>query len=144
MYKENWKLKQKNCKICGNLFYKTGTAQVYCGKVKTKNGCAFLQRKKRDKKYVKNDRGKIKNQVLGHYSPNLECICCKTKGLSFLTLDHINDDGAQFRGKKQTFTGTAFYHWVKRNNFPKNLQVLCYNCNNAKHWNNNICPHKLI
>ena len=69
--------------------------------------------------------------------------CCGAQGLDFLTLDHINDDGAQFRGKKQNFTGERFYLWVKRNNYPKDLQVLCYNCNNAKHWNNNICPHKL-
>jgi hypothetical protein len=97
------------------------------------------------RKLILKKRLDLKLKVFSYYSGGEpKCNCCGITGIYFLCIDHINDDGNKIRGKKQTFTGEIFYRWIVKNNFPNDLQVLCYNCNNAKHWNNNICPHKII
>lgn len=72
------------------------------------------------------------------------CICCKETDLGFLTIDHINSDGASHRRKlygKNT-CGKRFYKWIVDNDYPKNLQVLCFNCNCGRQLNKGVCPHK--
>lgn len=66
--------------------------------------------------------------------------------VEFLTIDHIDNDGAQYRKKSRDAKhtpggGRNFYREVIKMGFPSNLQVLCLNCNAAKHWYG-ICPHK--
>lgn len=70
-----------------------------------------------------------------------QCACCGESNLHFLTIDHPNNDGAQHR--KLTGNGYKFYLWLKRNNFPREFQLLCFNCNMARHHNGGICPHKI-
>lgn len=68
-----------------------------------------------------------------------KCVCCGETELNFLTLDHINNDGALQR--KERSAGSATYKWVMKER-PADLQVLCYNCNCAKgHYG--ICPHEI-
>ncbi len=49
-----------------------------------------------------------------------------------LSIDHINDDGADERerifGTRRFGGGHSFYLWLKRNNYPMGYQVLCFNC----------------
>jgi hypothetical protein len=69
------------------------------------------------------------------------CVCCNEDCVEMLTIDHINEDGAEHRKEM----GKAnLYRWLVINGFPDTppLQVLCYNCNYAKAKNNGICPHK--
>lgn len=83
-------------------------------------------------------RNKIKDRkkiVFDHYG-NI-CKCCGLNDIRFLTVDHINNDGG---GK---YRDSNFYSWIIKNNFPDNLQLLCWNCNCAKSKNNGICPHKM-
>lgn len=87
---------------------------------------------------------KRKLELLKHYSDSLIPMCaCKGCGLTsieFLTLDHINGDGAIHRKITSTGQGgSKFYKWVKDNNFPSGLQILCMNCNMAK-GNKKECP----
>jgi len=58
--------------------------------------------------------------------------------IKFLTLDHINGDGSQHR---KTIPASYFYRWVIKNDYPKTLQILCWNCNWAKGFYK-ICPHQ--
>lgn len=71
------------------------------------------------------------------------CKCCEETEPMFLTIDHINEDGAAHRqslGGKH-MAGKHFYNWLKKNNYPPGFQVLCFNCNFAKgHFG--ICPHE--
>lgn len=69
------------------------------------------------------------------------CQCCGESQTEFLVLDHINNDGNVQR--KTVGEGSKFYLWLERNNYPTDigLQVLCCNCNWAKHAYG-ICPHK--
>ena len=87
-------------------------------------------------------RGKNKEKVFKNYSVDgkIECFC-KENEIAFLTIDHINGCGKELR-KKQGL-GAALYGWLIKNNFPKGFQILCYNCNNAKH-KLGLCPHQKL
>ena len=88
---------------------------------------------------------KVKLEVYNAYG-GPKCTCCGEAHIEFLSLDHIHDDGAAHRRKifGQSRSGSSFrmYKWLKKNNYPKNLiQILCMNCNMAKHIYGE-CPHK--
>lgn len=84
-------------------------------------------------------------QVYGGYKcqcPGGCSVIAKTQvDKSFFTLDHINNDGAAQR--KQGLKNTVFYKWLKDNNFPLIIQVLCWNCNLSKQINHGKCAHEL-
>lgn len=82
--------------------------------------------------------------VLEHYSNNtMKCNCCGESIERFLTIDHINNDGAKHR-KEYPEARKDLYKWLINNNFPSGFQVLCFNCNCGKSQNGGICPHKNI
>ena len=92
---------------------------------------------------------KRKKVIVDHYTNNTNiCACCGLRfdNLHFLTVDHINNDGKKYREtmKKvgKSIGGIGFYSWIVKNNFPKDLQILCWNCNMAKSHNGGICPHQ--
>ncbi len=95
-------------------------------------------------------RMKLKMAAFVAYSINgiPECACCKNKILIHLTIDHINENGAEHRreinkGRKSSNHGYSggcrTYIWLKQNGYPSGFQVLCFNCNFAKH-NLGSCP----
>ena len=87
-----------------------------------------------------------KQRVMDHYGG--KCLCCGETGLLFLTIDHVDENGAEhrkeispnFKGKGRS--GDLFYRWLEENNYPDGFQTLCFNCNIGKHWNNGVCPHQ--
>jgi hypothetical protein len=87
-----------------------------------------------------------KFSVLAIYSEGQpRCACCGETEISFLTMDHINNNGAEHRKKifkSKTRGGYSFYVWIIKNNFPEDLQVLCMNCQFGKKFNEGICPHE--
>ena len=104
----------------------------------------YYELRKTRKEQQRLQREHFKLQVFQHYTENgnIECSCCGEKILGFLTLDHSNNDGGG--GKRKTGTGSAFYYWLRRNNYPQNLvlKILFYNCNfGLRH---DVFPHKNI
>ena len=98
--------------------------------------------KERIAKRIKENRGKVKLETIGIYSANRnECNCCKEKEIGFLTIDHIQNNGAEERKRLKINGGFEFYQYLKRKNYPKGYQVLCYNCNHAKYLYGK-CSHK--
>jgi hypothetical protein len=96
----------------------------------------------------------MKTKIVNHYtSGKMACQCCGVSGLKFLTIDHIDGSGKYWRtiignqvlGKdgriRPAIRPADFYRWIIKNNYPTNLQILCYNCNCAK-GKYGICPHK--
>lgn len=83
-------------------------------------------------------------EVMRAYCPQgiLKCACppCKEDNPLFLSIDHIHGGGLKHR-KETGNHGTGLYHWLKRNNFPKGFQILCFNCNQGKNRNKGVCPH---
>lgn len=108
------------------------------------------------KRWVDKNREKIniynrrKNQerrlkVLVHYSLNqiLGCSCCGEINPDFLTIDHINNDGAKHRREiNRSGGGSPFYNWLIINEFPEGFQTLCANCQLGKVRNFGKCNCK--
>lgn len=84
----------------------------------------------------------LKIEVMEAYG-GVFCACCGDDILSGLTIDHINNDGAEHR--REIFGGTRgggqMYSWLKQQGFPDGFQVLCYTCNLSKHRNGGACEH---
>ena len=86
-------------------------------------------------------RTKLRCEVIDHYGR--QCVCCGEKHLEFLTIDHIGGEGKKQKKQIGIGNGTAFYCWIKRNNYPDTLRVLCYNCN-CSLGANKYCPHSSV
>jgi hypothetical protein len=103
--------------------------------------------KNKDKKHIlsKKSNQKLKQEVFTHYcngQPHCQDEGCNVTNLIFLTIDHINNNGAEER-RKANKNGTEFYRWIKQNEYLKGYQVLCWNHNkknyiNYQHNNRNI------
>ena len=65
------------------------------------------------------------------------CACCGENWPDFLAIDHVRGNGNLER--KKTGKGRYLYKWLKNNNYPPEYQVLCHNCNWAKHCGG--CKH---
>ena len=55
-------------------------------------------------------------------------------------MDHIK--GRKDVKHRIDYQGKLLYYWLRRNDYPKDFQVLCIMCNLAKH-DNDVCPHQL-
>jgi hypothetical protein len=80
---------------------------------------------------------KSRDMVFDHYGR--QCACCGERERIFLTIDHVNNDGNKHR---KVIGTTRLYKWLVDNGYPSNFQILCRNCNWAKHANGGICPHQ--
>ena len=70
-----------------------------------------------------------------------KCACCGENKMEFLTLDHINNDGAEHRRKTGIRTGGQTWAYARREGYPSIFQLLCWNCNSSKGaWG--YCPHE--
>lgn len=86
---------------------------------------------------------KYKLEVFIHYSGGYpKCACCGEDEYRFLTLDHMDGGGRKHRLSLFSNAQVSMYRWLKANNYPAEFQILCYNCNCARQWNNGVCPHK--
>ena len=82
----------------------------------------------------------LRMQILTHYGGNPPiCKCCGEKEIKFLAIDHI--DGFGNAHKRKVGHSDKFYNWIKKNNYPPTLQILCHNCNMAKGFYGK-CPHQ--
>lgn len=145
---KNSPIKEKICNKCGIVFHPNNRRQIYCGNPKSVGTCSYKNYKMLCKKFnVKNRdsgraklwnreyRNKRRKQVIEAYGG--KCACCGEKEIKFLAYDHVNNDGKDHRKviSAQLLTG-----WIIRNNYPKNIQILCHNCNLAKGFYGK-CPH---
>ena len=91
----------------------------------------------RKRKYARAWLNKLRVEVLTYYG-NGKCSClqCGFSDIRALTLDHINNNGADDRrGKWGKFIngGTSLYARLKKEGYPMGYQTLCYNCNLIKY-----------
>ncbi len=83
-----------------------------------------------------------KKTVMMYYSNGtMKCACCGETHIEFLTIDHINNDGAKHRKDINSGGGHSFYRWLINNNFPQGYRVLCFNCNCSLGMYG-YCPHQ--
>lgn len=106
----------------------------------TQQAARYNERHRQDRR----DRARVADaarraKVLQHYGGC--CACCSETEETFLTLDHIENDGALRR--KEQGSGSQLYKWIVRNGYPEGFQVLCWNCNWGKQ-RHGVCPHQAL
>jgi hypothetical protein len=75
---------------------------------------------------------RLKIEVLSHYGPDGKLQCawpdCTVTDVDMLSLDHINNDGAQDRKSgTRGGGGNKTYCRVRKQGFPDGFQTLCHN-----------------
>lgn len=96
----------------------------------------YLKNREKHNAYGKERHRKDRQMCLDHYGR--ACSCCGIDIENFLTLDHINDDGAAHRKSG----AVNLYRWAVKNHFPPILRTQCYNCNISR-ARYKVCPHEL-
>ena len=93
-----------------------------------KNRCKYNKKRREERKYNR-------SKVLNHYGGNPpKCNICGFDNINCLEVDHINNDG--YKSGKTNRSGTGLYKYIIKNNYPKDYQILCKNCNWLKYINN--------
>lgn len=68
-----------------------------------------------------------KELVFNHYCKgDVRCIRCGFRDVRALSIDHVNDDGAEHR--RTDPTALRIYVWLVKHKYPDGFQVLCMNC----------------
>lgn len=120
----------------------------YCkGCLKIRNKTNYQKNNVQRRTWQRDHNAKIKQQVYDAYG-NV-CACCGEDNPFFLSIDHVNNDGADHRrslGADPTSgvirgVGMQLYYEIIREDFSERFQILCYNCNCGKARNGGICPH---
>ena len=65
----------------------------------------------------------LRKIVIQHYGGRCKC---GESTYEFLTIDHRNGGGSAHRRK---IGANNIARWIIKNNFPENIQILCWNCN---------------
>lgn len=103
---------------------------------KAHNASYRANNKERIREQHREETKTVRDKAIEGYGSR--CVCCGEIERVFLTLDHVNGGGNQERKHNSHF---AYRDAIKRG-FPPDYQVLCFNCNWAKHALG-VCPHQL-
>lgn len=106
----------------------------YCNKIRLNNSTYCEFHKNYSRQYVQN----LRKQVYEAYGD--KCACCGENHLAFLSIDHVNNDGNIDRSNG--IRGLQLIRKIIKEKFPDKYQILCFNCNTAKHFWPGGCPHK--
>lgn len=74
------------------------------------------------------ERDKLRAEVIAAYGG--KCSCCGTDYEPHLTLDHVNGGGTT---ERRSLQGGSCWRVARREGYPDRFQLLCFNCNWAKH-----------
>ena len=127
----------KRLKACRNCPRPTRSGRVICQFCHDKQMTAQRKRYRTRRSFL-----------VDHFGPN--CQCCGESEFQFLTLDHVNNDGAAHRrilrnenkGGRQLIDD--IYRKIHADLPHPDIQVLCANCNLGRARNKGICPHHAI
>jgi 5-methylcytosine-specific restriction endonuclease McrA len=77
---------------------------------------------------------KVKQEVFSAYSEGEKphCVVCGIDDLDLLCIDHVFMGGNEHRRQIGIGSGTNFYEWLRKSDFPSGFQILCFNCNHKK------------
>lgn len=82
----------------------------------------------------------MREMLFKHYGD--KCSCCGESEKIFLTLEHLNNDGAFHRKQVRSMNPVALILDLRKRGWPEQgYTILCFNCNLGKAKNKNICPH---
>jgi hypothetical protein len=138
-----------DCVRCGTSYIRKTPLSFTCSKA-----CAnSISRQRSSQVHGKNRslanrayRSEVRDKVIQGYGS--KCSCCGLSDPRFLTLDHVNNDGAAERRaignrNERSCSSYSVYSRALSEHFPPRFQLLCWNCNCAKHQHGGVCPHQL-
>ena len=70
-----------------------------------------------------------------------KCVCCGEDKYEFLAFDHKDGNGNAHRKTIKASSELPFLRWLKRNNYPNMIRLLCHNCNQSRGFYG-YCPHE--
>lgn len=114
--------------------YRASGKCVNCGVFKPNNHKYCDNCKIKTNGYERKYQKQAKDLVFDYYGSN--CVCCGESNVRFLTIDHINDDGAEHRRA----IGSNIYKTIVKAKFPNKYRILCHNCNSGRFFNGGLCP----
>ena len=125
-----WDCKSK--KYCSNECAQS--ASFINGAICKKDGCDVAVSKNNKSGYCKKHRSipdYEKHKAILYAELGNRCACCGERDWMYLSVDHVNNDGGEYR--KQSAAHYRVHRLLKhhREN-PGSLQLLCTNCNHAK------------
>ena len=140
--RDRWR-SQGICVTCGNK--RSAEGKALC------DPCAERQRKYYEKQYAASSepfkkRGQLYKvrlfeKVVAGYGGKCACPDCPESNVAFLTIDHVNDDGAAHR---KIVSSNTIYRQVIKEDFPPRYRLLCFNCNMGRYFRGGgTCPHTL-
>jgi hypothetical protein len=149
---------KKQCKICMKIWREKNQIRILLRSKqwakdnperikeiqhKHRNTDEFRKRHAKEMRtYLKKYIPQLQREVLTHYgNGKLACVCCDQEGLLFLTIDHMNGR-KQYEKKNHKYRGWMLKMYLRKHNYPKGYQTLCWNCNGARSLNGGVCPHK--
>jgi len=110
---------------------------VWCGAKRedlSLKGCTLCTNDKVRREKVRGIRAK--DIILDRYGR--VCACCGESNIEFLTIDHIDGNGATHR--KTDRSAKDLKRWLINAGLPDGFRTLCFNCNAAKSTGKQ-CPH---
>lgn len=131
----------KGCTIAYNKGWRNGVPQRM-ETIRTQARQWSTDHPEAKRAYMKAYYQRHKRIVIDAYGPK-GCACCGITQLEFLVIDHITGGGNAHRREIKTSSGTHFYLWLIRNNFPPGFRVLCHNCN-FSYGTYDRCPHQAV
>lgn len=130
---------QSRCKSCANKNALANYHENREARLTNKRANAAKHRT-RNSKAQRERQIRYRQQVMEHYCDGEPyCKGCGVMNIEVLTIDHIDENGAKHR--KQEPAQRCFGWWI-RNGFPEGYQILCWNCNNAKHRHHKVPIYK--
>lgn len=88
---------------------------------------------------------KLRDEAIAAYGGPI-CACCGYGDGEplFLAIDHVENNQREYAEKLgRPHVGAFLIKWLKENGYPEGFQILCHSCNQAKHANGGVCPHKI-
>ena len=117
------------CKKCKNECSKEWNRQhpehvkAYLKEWRKRNYASYRAYQRR---YLKQYCRELRLRVLGYYGGGkLACAQCGFDDERALSIDHINNNGAEHR---REIGRVSIYRWLKARNYPDGYQTLCMNC----------------
>ena len=83
-------------------------------------------------------RLKIRTQLVQNYGG--KCSCCLLTDIDILCFDHIAGGGTKLRDSTCNGSGLLI-KYIRDNNIPNNIRLLCHNCNQSAGQNSGVCKH---
>jgi hypothetical protein len=118
--------------------WRTSGRCTNCGRARDRNGVRCARCHNRLRIATRLWEKRVRLSLLARYGN--ACRCCNERRFQFMNLDHVRNDGHIERGRVRN-SYKLFHRLVKRRRVDKRYQLLCWNCNLAKHQYG-VCPHQ--